>query len=219
MSLRHPRIFASALACAALALATTAADGAQAATPCLDIAGLIQVNCPGPAPAPTPPTATTKPKKAKACANADVTPSAANLRAMAKATLCLVNQERRQRRLVALKANKSLGKVATRFATRLVTGRFFDHTAPDGTTTLDRIRSSGYLTGGLRRWWVGENIAYATGKLATPKAIVAGWMASPGHRANILQSRYRDLGLGVSLGSPDGPEGATYVHDFGRRIR
>ncbi len=45
---------------------------------------------------------------------------------------------------------------------------------------------------------VGENIAWGTLWLATPKAIVAGWMASPGHRANILDATFKDTGVGVS---------------------
>ncbi|MCW3041066.1 MAG: hypothetical protein JWM31_2971, partial [Solirubrobacterales bacterium] len=152
-------------------------------------------------------------------AGADTAPTRTNLVAENRATLCLVNRERTKRHLVPLTSRPVLDKAATAFAKQLVTDRFFDHTAPDGTTMLDRIRRTGYLSGALHRWWVGENIAYGTGELATPRAIVRAWMNSPGHRANILQRRFREIGLGVSTGSPDGPDGATYVHDFGRRIR
>lgn len=84
---------------------------------------------------------------------------------------------------------------------------------------LERIKATSYLTGPLQRWSVGENIAYGTGTLGTPKAIVDAWMHSPGHRANILDRSFREIGLGVRLGSPVGSDGATYVHNFGRRER
>ena len=67
-------------------------------------------------------------------------------------------------------------------------------------------------------WTIGENIAWGSGALATPRAIVNGWMHSPGHRANILRASFRDIGIGIRLGAP-GPGlsgGATYVTDFGR---
>jgi uncharacterized protein YkwD len=66
---------------------------------------------------------------------------------------------------------------------------------------------------------IGENIAWGTLGLATPKAIVEAWMASPGHRANILDASYRDTGIGVVAAVPDsmgeGQDGAIYTQDFG----
>lgn len=182
--------------------------------PCVDVAG-VQVNCPAPAPAPSPP-AESKPE---ACADADLLPAAGNLPKINKATLCLVNRERTKRGLKAFKRQAALGRAATGFAKQLVRERFFDHTAPDGTTLLDRIKATNYLTGRLVRWSVGENIGYGTGELSTPASIVKAWMDSPGHRANILRATFRDLGLGVALGSPTTSRGATYVHNFGLRKR
>lgn len=218
------RHLATALACALLsatapALASDDARAATATPPCVDLAGVVTISCPSVALPAVPKPAPPKPRKARGCANATALPTAGNLRAVNAATLCLVNRERTKRRLVPLRRQPTLGRAATRFAGQLVRGRFFDHTAPDGTTMVDRVKAAGYLRGALHRWWVGENIAYGTGTLGTPKEIVASWMRSPGHRANILQRRFREIGLGVSVGSPDGPAGATYVHDFGRRIR
>jgi uncharacterized protein YkwD len=66
---------------------------------------------------------------------------------------------------------------------------------------------------------VGENIALGTMQLATPAAIVASWMKSPGHRANILDGRFRDSGMGVVAKAPSrytgGQRGATYTQQFG----
>jgi uncharacterized protein YkwD len=49
------------------------------------------------------------------------------------------------------------------------------------------------------------------------RAIGAAWMDSPPHRANILSSSFRAIGIGIALGTPSGGAGATYTTDFGRR--
>jgi uncharacterized protein YkwD len=80
------------------------------------------------------------------------------------------------------------------------------------------MRAVGYISHAAG-YEVGENIAYGTLWLATPRAIVAAWMASPGHRANILDGRFRDTAIGVSthLASSlsGGQPGAMYTQDFG----
>jgi uncharacterized protein YkwD len=47
--------------------------------------------------------------------------------------------------------------------------------------------------------------------------MVRAWMDSPGHRTNILNRRFRDIGIGIVVGTPSGPGGATYTTDFGTR--
>ncbi len=97
-------------------------------------------------------------------------------------------------------------------------GNYFQHYGPHGQTPLARIRAAGYVSsrGGFE---IGENIAWGTRSLATPRAIVFGWMHSRGHRANILDRRYRDSGIGVSAHMPTslsrGQAGAVYTQDFG----
>lgn len=156
------------------------------------------------------------------CNGAELVPGPENVTAVRTATLCLVNQERSERDLVALKAQASLQSVASNYARQMVDQRFFEHTSPDGSTLVDRIERTRYLSGSLRQWTVGENIAWGSGVLATPRQIVEAWMGSPGHRRNILDKRYRELGLGVALGAPragvEGPA-ATYVNNFGLRRR
>ena len=53
-----------------------------------------------------------------------------------------------------------------------------------------------------RSWSVGENLAWGTGVLATPRATVRAWMHSPDHRANLLDRRFADVGIGVAAGAP-----------------
>ena len=93
---------------------------------------------------------------------------------------------------------------------------YFAHDGRDGSQPADRIRAAGYLSSG-GAWRIGENLAWGTGELATPRAIVSAWMASPGHRANILQPAYREIGFGVVAGNPAarGTGGATFVTEFG----
>ncbi|HEV3002144.1 MAG TPA: CAP domain-containing protein, partial [Solirubrobacteraceae bacterium] len=69
-------------------------------------------------------------------------------------------------------------------------------------------------------WSVGENIAWGSGTLSSPAGIVAAWMASPGHKENLLNPTYREIGIGIVPGSPRSPEmagAATYTTDFGTR--
>jgi uncharacterized protein YkwD len=66
---------------------------------------------------------------------------------------------------------------------------------------------------------VGENLAWGSGALATPAAVITGWMTSPPHRANVLDRRFRHLGLGLAAGAPGAPGSgaATYAGLFAAR--
>ena len=77
----------------------------------------------------------------------------------------------------------------------MVANRYFDHQSRDGRDVVDRIRATGYIPSD-RRWTVGENLAWGTGTLATPRNIVAAWMNSQGHRENILRAEFREIGFG-----------------------
>jgi uncharacterized protein YkwD len=150
------------------------------------------------------------------CANADLAPAGSNLATVAEATLCLLNGERADRGLTALKLDRDLQQAALGHGNDMVDHRYFAHDGRDGSRPADRIRAAGYLRSG-GAWRIGENLAWGTGDLATPRAIMAAWMASPGHRANILQPAYREIGFGVIAGNPgsESGAGATYVTEFG----
>jgi uncharacterized protein YkwD len=149
-----------------------------------------------------------------ACASTSANPSPSNLGRMSAAILCLLNAERRSKGLSSLHSNGKLRNAAKGWAKRMVAGRFFAHEA-GSSTLLSRVKRTGYVRG---NWSLGENIAWGSGALATPRAIVNGWMHSPGHRANILHGKFRDIGIGIRLGPPGAglSGGATYVTDFGR---
>ncbi|MEN3282947.1 MAG: hypothetical protein V7607_4087 [Solirubrobacteraceae bacterium] len=151
------------------------------------------------------------------CPGADAVPAADNLPAIGQATLCLVNEQRTEHGLGALRTNARLSSASIGYSQRMVTQAFFDHQAPDGTTLVQRLTSVGYLNGG-DDWVVGENIGWGQGPLSTPRAMVTAWMNSSGHRRNILATDYGEIGLGLAIGTPeDATWGATYTTDFGHK--
>lgn len=152
---------------------------------------------------------------ANSCANASTSPSNVTSRTAVRTTACLLNQERTSHGLRKVRLNGRLSKAAVRHARDMVRRHYFSHYSPSGATFLHRIKRAGYLRH-ARSWSAGENIAWGSGGLSTPRSIVRAWMNSPGHRANILNGRYREIGLGVVRGSPRG-RGATYVNTFGYR--
>jgi uncharacterized protein YkwD len=156
------------------------------------------------------------------CVGADALPGEAAGDDLREATLCLMNAERTARGLGRLQPEPLLGRVAASYARQMVRGRFFDHTSPGGSTMLARIRATSYLRD-VSSWSVGENLAWGSGPLATPRATVRAWMHSADHRANVLDRHFADVGIGVAAGAPialdAGELGGTYVTDFGRRLR
>jgi uncharacterized protein YkwD len=151
------------------------------------------------------------------CAGADAMPTRANQRAMRAAILCLHNGIRAGRGLPRLRENARLNRAAVAHSRDMVSRGFFEHTTPGGSTMTDRIFRARYASR-QQGWAFGENLAWGTGHLTTPRSVVRSWMDSPGHRSNILKRAYRELGVGVANGIPtDDRVGATYTADFGVR--
>jgi uncharacterized protein YkwD len=143
-----------------------------------------------------------------------VTAGTASQQTVSEAVRCLVNTQRSSRRLAPVQHAAALRRAAAAHARDMVRRTFFAHVSPSGSTLAARVRRAGYPGSTL-----GENIGWGTGSLGTPDAIVDAWMKSPPHRANILHPRFRDLGVGVTLGTPAGRSaaGAVYVLNLGRR--
>ena len=139
------------------------------------------------------------------CANTDIVPDAANMASVKTATLCLLNAERTSRGLSTLTPNGQLAKAAQGYSATMVRQRFFDHVSPSGSTLKSRVRrGTSYLRGSLSSWSLGENLGWGSGRLATPNEIHRAWMISSAHRRNILDRRFRHIGIGVVTGAPDG---------------
>ncbi|MDQ6776418.1 MAG: CAP domain-containing protein, partial [Actinomycetota bacterium] len=152
------------------------------------------------------------------CANADLIPTSDSIPLIATATLCLVNQQRALHGEHPLRDNAKLDSSATHHSQDMVAANYYDHTSPTGETLDNRVRASGYLPS-TAAWELGENIDLGALTLATPAAMVAAWMASPGHRANILNPDFVDSGVGVIAQIPaqyaSGEPSATYTQEFG----
>jgi uncharacterized protein YkwD len=153
---------------------------------------------------------------ARTCAHADELPVQITTAQARAAVLCLLNRERAAHDLRPLHGNARLRRAAQGHSRDMVRRHYFEHDTPDGRTMVDRVRAAGYLRSG-RSWTVGENIAWGAGAFATPAHVVDMWMHSSGHRANILNGAYREIGIGVVRDTPvDGVgKGATYTTDFG----
>jgi len=153
------------------------------------------------------------PAAAQACDNENANPHDVSVAATKRATICLLNDIRRDHGLRAFNVDRRLSLASQRHTNSMTARNFFEHG-----DFVGRIRSANYLRG-ARGWTVGENIAWGSWDYATPKSIVRGWMNSSGHRANILNSRFREIGIGVSRGAPVGGQqrAATYATDFGTR--
>lgn len=142
----------------------------------------------------------------------------ADLVKVRKAVACLVNQERKKRRLRAYRENYRLRRAALRHSRDMVRRSYFAHRSPGGSTADMRIRRSGYMRK-ARRWSVGEALAWGNGDEASPKRLVAALMKSKSHRSLLLDRDFREVGIGVVLGAPvardGGPPALTLALEFG----
>jgi len=124
------------------------------------------------------------------------------------ALLNVMNQVRVSHGLRPLHLDYRLERAARgHSATMLRTGQFFH-----GAFTT-RIRRTG-----VKAPRVGENLAWGVGVLSRAHAIMNMWLASPGHRANLLHAGYRTVGVGALRGRFDGYSGALVITtDFAGR--
>jgi uncharacterized protein YkwD len=149
------------------------------------------------------------------CAGAGSSPGKLGEAGVRSATLCLINQQRAAHGLGRLRADRRLAAAALGHSKDMVAYRYFGHESRSGAPFTARIAATGW-TRARRHYVVGENIGWGSGSLGSPRAMVQGWMHSAPHRANILEPRYRVVGIGVAFGVPvAGGGGGTYSTDFG----
>ena len=131
-----------------------------------------------------------------------------------------LNAVRTDHGLVALRSNPKLTAAADQHSREMADDGYFDHNSFDGTSFSDRI-AKWYPLGAFHSWMVGENLLWSSPSVDPPRA-VAMWMRSPGHRANILNPRWREIGIGAVHSSS---AGGAFTHlpvtiittDFGVR--
>ncbi len=120
----------------------------------------------------------------------------------------LTNQERQKEGLPALGENTMLDKAAEVKVRDMFTRQYFEHVAPTGEDVSFRVKQEGYDF-----LIIGENLAM--GGFKNDQAIVDAWMASPGHRENILNPKYREIGVATASGIFNGGNVLLAVQVFG----
>lgn len=163
--------------------------------------------------------------KQKTCKDSGLIPTSADqMKRVQSATRCLVNRERSKRGLKSLKASAELLKSSEFQAQDMLTHEYFDHLRPGGLEFTKRIKQFGYSKG-ADGYMLGENLAWASTPIATPRKMVSLWMKSPSHRKNILTKVFRDQavaalwsngGVGGAYAESGGPF-VIFVNQFGVR--
>ena len=102
--------------------------------------------------------------------------------------------------------NDTLAGAANSHTRNMANGNFFDHLDPDGRTPGDRAELAGYIAKNI-----GENIAAG---LDTPRKVVDGWLASPGHCANLMNPQFREVGAANAM-DPKSDAGIYWTGLFG----
>jgi uncharacterized protein YkwD len=149
--------------------------------------------------APPPLTATSTPKRGA--------PPLAPL--TAEGVIADTNAERASSTLASLAESQLLDDIATLRLEDMFTNQYFAHVSPTGQSALTVASTVGYSYLAL-----GENLAL--GNFAGNQGVVSAWMASPGHRANILSTHYTQIGVAVGKGTYEGQSAWIAVQVFGR---
>lgn len=109
--------------------------------------------------------------------------------------------------LLPLAENTQLNAAASRKVQDMFNRQYFEHVSPDGKNIGDLVESTGY-----EYIAVGENLAL--GNYKDDQELVQAWMDSPGHRANILNTRFREIGVAVGKGLFEGKQTWLAVQAF-----
>lgn len=121
------------------------------------------------------------------------------------------NNERKKKGIETLFHNVTLDKSATAKLEDMFSRQYFEHVSPSGTSVSDLVTKAGYSY-----IVVGENLAL--GNFGGDAQVVLAWMNSPGHRANILDTRYQEIGIAVGRGMYEGRMQWLAVQHFGKPL-
>lgn len=149
---------------------------------------------------PAPPSSTPTPKATRS-SKAPSAPAGTADSGPTNRVLALVNSERDKAGCGPLTTNAKLTKAAQDHSQDMADHKNMSHTGSDGSSMSDRLARAGYSFRSA-----GENVAAGYG---TPESVMAGWMASPGHKANILNCGFKELGVGLAQ------PGNYWTQDFG----
>ncbi|CAN7292095.1 CAP domain-containing protein [Aminobacter sp. LjRoot7] len=131
----------------------------------------------------------------------------------------LINAERAKVGAQPLAFDNDLSEAAENHDKWMLAADVFSHTGSGGSSPTTRMKAAGYTLSGS--WATGENIAWATTRAPTGyvdevKLLHTNLMNSSGHRANILNPNFREVGLGFEVGDYKGRSSAFVTEDFGK---
>ncbi len=132
---------------------------------------------------------------------AGATPTGTTLSQNERTLLATINDVRAAHKLRPLRVDPTLVRAARAYSTTMIGRNVFAHAALGPRLAAHGVRGPLY----------GENLAWGKGVQGTPRGIVAGWMRSPGHRANLLRPGWTRIGIGALVGTFLGYSGATVV--------
>jgi uncharacterized protein YkwD len=112
---------------------------------------------------------------------------------LSSALVAQVNAVRVAHGLVPLRVSPFLGAAANAHSTQMARLGYFSHNSANGSPFSSRIATY-YPAQGYRSWTVGENLLWASPDVGAGRALKL-WLASPPHRANLLNPRWREIGL------------------------
>jgi uncharacterized protein YkwD len=121
------------------------------------------------------------------------------------------NIQREKHGLLPLKENEILNSTAKMKLEDIIEKQYFSHYSPEGEGIGDLMGKTNY-----EYIVVGENLAM--GNFENDKEVVEGWMQSPGHRENILNPRYQEIGVAVKEGIFQGKKVWIAVQHFGKPL-
>jgi uncharacterized protein YkwD len=141
---------------------------------------------------------------------------------LALAILAEINSFRAGQGLRPLSPSRQLERAAQAHALSMGRLGYFSHSSANGSGASSRIASF-YPVAGAIRWRVGEVMVWQSGSLSALEAL-AMWLASPPHRSELIETRWRDIGVGVvrkrnAEGVYGGHDVTIAVVDFGLRRR
>jgi uncharacterized protein YkwD len=141
------------------------------------------------------------------CPNATAAPSEATLKELRHSITCLINEKRRRHGLRRVDPNHKLRTGAQAHTDVMLAQDCFLHTCTDEPPLGRRIRNTGY-NDGARAFQFAEDLGYES----TPKQMINRWMKASFDSHNILNGKFRDIGVGVGYGAPvEGVSDADFV--------
>lgn len=136
----------------------------------------------------------------------------------------LHNEEREARGLATLCVRRELVESSRLHSEDMLSRDYFAHETPEGVGAFERMQEAGYTLDGFSSIKTGENLAWRTHygefpEVSEAREVVEGWLDSEGHRENLLDPGFREIGVGIATGEYEDYDlpATMYTVNFGSR--